>query len=58
MSTLVLSPHPVDAERLRAGLRDCAARIDAYTDGGAEPPADLVAELQEWQAALRERGGL
>ncbi len=52
MSTLVLSPHPVDAERLRAGIRDCTARIAAYTDSGAEPPADLVAELREWRRAL------
>ncbi len=52
MSTLVLSPRPVDAERLRAGLLDCTARIAAYADSGAEPPADLVAELQKWQAAM------
>ncbi len=52
MSTLVLSPRPVDAERLRAGLLDCTARIAAYADSGAEPPADLVAELQKWRRAL------
>ncbi len=54
MSTLVLSPHPVDAERLRAGIHATLDRIDAYEARGAELPDNdpLWLELQAWIGAL------
>lgn len=54
MSTLVLSPHPVDAERLRAGIYATLERIDAYEaqGGGVPNGVPLWAELRAWIGAL------